>query len=474
MRLFLLLLILCAGALPAMAHGDDDHDDEPAEAIAISEISLPDHLSYHEHVRPIVEASCVGCHSEGQIAAYAPFSSAEDVVLAAPDIKFHVVYRLMPPWMPSRENLPLKRDRSLSDQEIGLIAAWVDEGAPLGDPHDYQPEATDSIDFVEIRADLVLQLEEAYPPAEDAQDDYRCFAYPLPISEPHFVTGYTFVPDVTEMAHHNLVYRFDARANRAIDRRDYADGKPGWTCYGGPGLGRGGEGIAGWAPGASPILYPQGAGFLIKPDQSIVVQMHYNLSRARQPDRSKIILQLETAESELAELVEYPLLAPVEIPCPADFSGPQCQREAAVQRVGDLYGDEARATPDHLLRECSQSLDDYADNTGENAVGYCDFPITWPLTLFGVSGHMHELGRSFRLELNPGDADAQLLLDIPRWDFHWQDTYEFEEPLKLSRGDVLRMTCVWDNTLSDEPRYVVWGEGTSDEMCFGTLLALKP
>ena len=105
--------------------------------------------------------------------------------------------------------------------------------------------------------------------------------------------------------------------------------------------------------------------------------------------------------------------------------------------------------------------------------GYCDYPMTAPLTVFGVSGHMHELGRSFRLELNPG-VDEPLLLDISRWDFYWQGYYHFVEPLQLSDGDVLRMTCTWDNSLSDDPRYVVWGEGTSDEMCFGSLLALKP
>ena len=57
--------------------------------------------------------------------------------------------------------------------------------------------------------------------------------------------------------------------------------------------------------------------------------------------------------------------------------------------------------------------------------------------------------------------------------FHWQDRYQFVEPVTINFADVLRMSCVWDNSLSDDPRYVVWGEGTSDEMCFGTVMALK-
>ena len=267
-------------------------------------------------MRPIIEASCVACHSEGQIAGYAPLTSADDVVWAAQDIKFHVVNGIMPPWMPSRANLPLKHDRSLSDEEIAMIAAWADSGAPLGDPHDYAPSATDGFDIVEIRADLVLQLDEAYAPAEDALDDYRCFAFPLDIATPQFITGYEFVPDVVDMAHHVILYRFEKEANGAIQSRNYADGRPGWSCYGGPGLSIKGVGIGGWAPGAPTVLFPQGTGILIEPSQLIVVQMHYNLWTTRQPDRSQVILQLEPAENKLAELIDVPLTAPVEIPCP--------------------------------------------------------------------------------------------------------------------------------------------------------------
>ena len=474
MRYLLLVMLIFFTALSALAHGDEEHDDDNIEELAIAEVAVPDHITYHEHVRPIIEASCVACHSEGQIAAYAPLTYAEDVVWAAEDIKFHVLNGIMPPWPPSRDNLPLRHDRSLSDTEIAIIAAWADAGAALGDPGDFVASATDGFDFVKIRADLILQLDEPYLPAEGVLDDYRCFAFPLDIDSPHFVTGYEFQPGVMEMAHHNIVYLFDEAANRAIERRNYADGRPGWPCYGGPGLATEGLGIGGWAPGSSPLAFPQGAGILIRPGQYLVVEMHYNLWTTRQPDRSRVVLQLEAAESELAELQIVSLAAPVEIPCPSGTEGPQCERQAAIERVAELYGEDARYTPDYLLRECGQTLADYAANTGENARGFCDYPITGSLTLYGVSGHMHELGRSFRMELNPDSAAPLLLLDIPRWDFHWQDQYYFVEPLKVSYGDVLRMTCAWDNSLSDEPRYVVWGEGTADEMCFGTVMALKP
>ncbi len=471
MRYILLLILVFLSSLAVLAHGDGGHDDDDAEAALLNVVGVPEQPTYYEHARPIIEASCIGCHSAGQIAAYAPFSDPQDVIFAAPDIRFHVVYGLMPPWMPSPENLPLKYDRSLSVLEIATIAAWVDAGAPLGYADDYKPAASEGIEFVEIRADLTLQLEEAYTPDEDALDDYRCFAFPLNIDEPQFITGYEFIPDVAAMAHHNIVYLFDESANRAIDRLNYADGRPGWPCYEGPGLSMEGLGIGGWAPGASPFAFPQGTGILIEPGQQLVVEMHYNLWSARRPDRSQVVLQLEAAESELAELTIFSLAAPVEIPCPSGTEGPQCEREAAIKRVGDLYGEDALYTPDYLLHECGQTLADYEANSGENANGYCDYPVPDSLTLYGVSGHMHELGSSFRMELNPDGEEPLLLLDIPRWNFHWQDQYYFVEPVQVASGDVLRMSCVWDNSLSDEPRYVVWGAGTSDEMCFGSVMA---
>ena len=74
MRLLLTVILLLAWAGLAWAHSDEDHDDEPAAVAVASDIDLPDEPRYHQHIRPIIEASCVSCHSEGQIAAYAPFS----------------------------------------------------------------------------------------------------------------------------------------------------------------------------------------------------------------------------------------------------------------------------------------------------------------------------------------------------------------------------------------------------------------
>ncbi|WP_256863371.1 hypothetical protein [Microbispora sp. GKU 823] len=91
---------------------------------------------------------------------------------------------------------------------------------------------------------------------------------------------------------------------------------------------------------------------------------------------------------------------------------------------------------------------------------------------------MHLLGRSIRVDLNPGKPDARTLLDIPAYNFDDQAIRPLAQPLEIKAGDTLRVTCTHDAGLrsmlpalrGSPPRYVVWGEGTSDEMCLGLLV----
>jgi len=101
-----------------------------------------------------------------------------------------------------------------------------------------------------------------------------------------------------------------------------------------------------------------------------------------------------------------------------------------------------------------------------------------PLRIYGVAGHMHLRGVDIRIDLNPGTPSARVLLHIPRWHFHWQDAYYLRQPVVASPGDTIRVTCRFDNSPGAQPivkgrrlvpRYVLWGEGTTDEMCLGLL-----
>lgn len=461
-----LLFVLMLGVVMVWAHGDGDGHD--VDEVDIGDITFEEVPTYYSHIKGIIELHCNTCHEPGQIAGDIELSDPETIGRSAQDISFFASIRYMPPWMPSDASLPMHGDRRLSNYEIAAIMAWANADAPLGEPESYVAPTEIAYQLPEVRADMTLQLE--FTPNEALLDEYRCFAFPLDISEPTYITGYEFVPDQLEEVHHGIVYLVGEEASQSINRRNMEDGNAGWSCYSGTEINSNEEEmVATYAPGTIPMAYPENTGYYVEPGDILILQIHYNLTQGHYPDHTAVHLQFADEGAEIQALMTAELMAPVEIPCPTGVEGEQCDRDVAIQRVTELYG---RSLANNLLRQCNQSLDDYVDNIGENATTHCDFTMPHNITVYGVFGHMHELGKSFQFELNPDSENALMILDIPAWDFHWQDRYQLAEPLEIKAGETLRMTCTWDNSLSDDPRYVVWGEGTADEMCFGNLMFL--
>jgi hypothetical protein len=173
-------------------------------------------------------------------------------------------------------------------------------------------------------------------------------------------------------------------------------------------------------------------------------------------------------------------VSPVELPCPDGLNTPQCKRETTLNQNIQKYGQKVALVPFGLLYECKQKLEQYQKSVGDGSQikTSCDREIKKAATLYAVAAHMHLRGQDIKLELNPGTGRAKTLLHIPAWDFHWQGNYWFKTPLEVQSGDVLRLSCTYDNSVDGQPvvngvkatpRYITWAEGTTDEMCLSTV-----
>jgi hypothetical protein len=86
--------------------------------------------------------------------------------------------------------------------------------------------------------------------------------------------------------------------------------------------------------------------------------------------------------------------------------------------------------------------------------------------------HMHLRGKSFRYTAVYPDGREEILLDIPRYDFGWQNIYTLREPKLMPKGTVLQCVAHFDNSeenLSNpNPEQAVrFGDQTWDEMMIG-------
>jgi hypothetical protein len=234
----------------------------------------------------------------------------------------------------------------------------------------------------------------------------------------------------------------------------------------------------GWAPGQLPAIYPEGAGARLEPGEFYVIQVHYHFAHSAPPDRSELVLQFADEPPDRYDNVRVTTyLAPAEIPCGPDEQGPLCNREAAIDHLAELFGPPGPSIANGLHLLCRTKVEELAKLEGTIARSSCDHKVRNPGEILGVLGHMHDIGKTFRMTLNPGTPDETVLLDIDDWDFNWQLNYAPADTIVLEEGDVIRVECSWDRARIDpasEPRYIAWAEGTEDEMCYSTISTREP
>jgi len=95
--------------------------------------------------------------------------------------------------------------------------------------------------------------------------------------------------------------------------------------------------------------------------------------------------------------------------------------------------------------------------------------------LRNVLPHMHLLGKSVKVTMTPPGEKPVVLIEIPAWDYRWQETYWFKEPIAAKAGTRIEIEAVYDNSAANPnnptspPKDVSVGDQTNDEMLFGFL-----
>lgn len=392
--------------------------------------------TYVSDIQALMAAKCVDCHTEGGIGPF-PLRTYEQVTAVKGAVATSVKDRIMPPWLAAPGCADYAGDFSLSDEQIAMIGAWVDNGAPMGDPS-AAPNPVEKTRLTLSRVDRELSLPVPYTP-KAFPDDYRCFFLDWPATETEYISGYGVEPGNSAIVHHVIGYMIPPGSISIFQTLDDADPEPGWPCFGTPG----GEGpgsatwIAGWAPGGLGEDFPEGTGIEIPVGAKLVVQMHYNSEDMNPaPDQTKIVVKIDKTVTKRGAIMPF-----------ADFSW-------VMQKTMDIPAHSTDVV--HSLTQDPTTLVSLL--TGGALSG------NKPLTLYDAGMHMHTLGTRGSTRIERADGSRECMVDIPRWDFNWQSPFRFAAPKVVNPGDKVFLECHWDNPGNKD---VNWGESTSDEMCLG-------
>lgn len=108
----------------------------------------------------------------------------------------------------------------------------------------------------------------------------------------------------------------------------------------------------------------------------------------------------------------------------------------------------------------------YADNF---EVPPAEFTFAQDVELVGLMPHMHVRGKSNTFYLDQPDGKSEIILNIPKYDFNWQQW--FDTSVKVAKGTKLRVVARYDNSINnkfnpDPSKTVYYGDQTWEEMHF--------
>jgi mono/diheme cytochrome c family protein len=420
-------------------------------------------VTFNKDIAPIFFKSCAECHRPGESA---PFSvlSYKDVRPWAKSIREKVANREMPPWHADPHTGEWANDRRLKQQEIDAITAWIDSGAKEGDARDLPATPQFAEGWTIGKPDVVIEMPEEFTLAGSGPDEYQYFDAPTNFTEDKYVQMAEARPGNRRVVHHVIAFVVRPGSPNMTkipkEQRDkmlemslknspfYRDGylirlKPDQPVYNDanefPPNMRGdaniGDFLTGYAPGSIPSVWNPGVAKKIPAGATIRFQIHYSkVAGSEQKDRSKIGLI---------------------------FSKQPPEKMIKSRAASNIYFQIPPGAERHKVTAFWKPSVD--------------------ITIHSLSPHMHYRGTAMEYKAVYPDGRSETLLNVPKYSFNWQMTYNPKRLLNIPAGSKIEVTAYFDNSAKnklnpDPTKPVRHGEPTYDEMMMGFMeyVAEKP
>ncbi len=368
-------------------------------------------VTYANQIAPILQSRCVGCHQAGEIAPFSLTTYADASGWAA-TIREVVESRRMPPWFANPKYGKFSNDCRLSDEETRLLCTWIDNGTP---------EGTLSADRRELpkpefasgwripKPDLVVRMPKPFKVRATGIVQYQYFTIDPGFKHDVWVRATEGHAGNPSVVHHMVLFFVPP---------EQKEPRPEDPLF---------RTIGSFAPGTPAMIPPEGVSRRVPAGSRLVFQMHYTPNGSEQFDQSEVGLVFDDPkkvrkELKMGAVVNFQFLIP---PGESNFR---------------LEAD-----------------DDFDEDT----------------LIYAMLPHMHFRGKAFRFTAIYPGGKKEVLLDVPRYDFNWQNVYWLAEPKLMPAGSRLFCEAAFDNSADnlanpDPTRSVHWGDQTWDEMMVGS------
>ena len=372
-------------------------------------------ISYANDIAPVLQRSCVPCHSPGNIGPFA-LSSYERVRGKSSMIREVLLTERMPPWHADPHYGTFLNKRQLTPEQAQRLVQWIDQGSPRGEGAD--PLAAKAPPPAQEwplgQPDYIVKFPKAEEIPATGVFDYRYVYARSPIPSNAWLRAAVIKPGNRKAVHHVLVLTMtqqELQQLRSSRQRNSPNGLDGYfTAY---------------VPGYEAAPYPEGTGKFLRAGSVIVFQVHYTATGKPEKDSTEMGLYL-------------------------------CKEKPAVElKTHAAYNVKFKIPPEAAEYEST-----------------AEYKFAKDALLYAMSPHMHLRGSRFQYEAIYPDGKKEVLLSVPNYDFKWQHLYHLTKPKRLPAGTRLVCRGAHDNSAQnpanpDSSKQVGFGDQTFDEMFIG-------
>lgn len=379
-------------------------------------------VTFNRDIAPIVFHFCAPCHHPGEAGPF-PLLRYADAKSHARQIAATTSKRIMPPWLPEPQELRFADELRLSDDQIGLIQKWVEQGEVEGAPADLPPAPEFLPGWQLGRPDKIIEAEKPYILPAGGSDMYWNFIFRTPVDQMRWLKAIEIRPGDKRVVHH---------ANILVDRNHSARAQEAERGAGFAGMELKIESEAFdpdshflfWKPGT--VIRPEPDGMSLRLDKDTDLVLNVHLQPSGKPER--------------------------------------------IQPSLGLYFTNRPATLFPLLLHMESDGQLNIPPGSKHFLVTDEFRLPVDVDLLAIYPHAHYLGKDLQAIATLPDGSTKALIHIPQWDLNWQAVYRYAQPVELPKGTRIAMRFIYDN--SDEnianpnnpPRRVAAGNRSTDEM----------
>ena len=396
--------------------------------------------TFNAQVSRILNAHCLVCHGRGAATGVVPLVSYDEGRAQSVAIRSQVITRAMPPWPADpTQSEPMRNDARLSQSEIVTLLGWLDGGMPRGDPRDLPPTPAPTSGWQDPSGrppDAVVSLP-TFSVKASGEIPYIQTRVKVPFQNDRWISGLQVLPGNSLLVHHMGVT--EVQLAKGVTPQNLGDleqvakqlGLPSGALAAADPAVRDPDDpaaydmLATYTPGAGYESYGVGNAKRLKGGSNLYINfnIHYTTTGKPETDITRMGLWFQN-EAPQHELLRTPSAGKTEI-------------ANGTQLLTDTPGTKAEGT-DVAIPPIPPNADNY------ELIGITAY--THPVTLYTFQPHAHMRGKDFRYLVVYPDGRELKVLTVPRFDFHWQLTYELATPLHLPAGSKLVVIAHYDNS----------------------------